>query len=959
MGFRARSAQEMYRYAFRLDQPERSLSDGFGWTILLLGDSTDRTRDFLLRHGVELSIKTAHRIRFAFFSGISESETERFAQDLNYGRYSARSFLDLLQRGLRRKPWRDGPLDWEGEYLHNLRPSVFAPFTDAREIHVHFHEAYRLLESAIPGAQAAAWLAQEKLRIGRHLPCLLLFTDLGAPRYHVLPFGQHSVTEVYERVRSWIDAYYEVNAETLSRWSSIEEQIQSLAQEARISLQTIRNWAAKRQADWVVLSVLAECARIARQRPDAAPEELRALTALQQPLPRQVGRELHSLRQRLNDLEIREKKAAALTRAASLLAESTDVEHIVRILRNLYTEERYNMSTATLEKLKNASILWTEALPVSARQELFRWWRSPGGSFFSKRSFRRARYELREFYETQQREGESYAEHRRRDYDAFWAAVGSRPLSADSEETADYVIAQLAVHYAVSPTEPTWSAATERMRRHVTDGVAQAQRSAPAWVLSLDPSASLSDCLFVGPTGDQRALGDFLASSPVLAAAVDALDGPDWLRRTSEKRLADCLAHRDIIAQSLGEEARRQVTMSESRSALSREITSQLQRAHAEFAAEVERNTPEKLREDSGIVRIKENLELAEGLRSALTEYDDAVRNLVYPHVNDPWVIALPIPAHLRSNISTAADVEPHDPVATRRETLRTLRINAQETLARHEEASQDGTRWAPDVRFADVLTAVLAEPRAQAVLRPFPGGTLREKAARAVREQRAGELLGTLSRQELALLAAHARPAESPAPRLSTTGTETPAGVLSLFGLRRPPRVFISYAHEDDGGAHTESVRAFWLLLRSLGVNARLDLAAAEEPQDWALWTLHEYQSADYVLVVASPAYRRRAEGSETPGTGRGVIWEAGLIRSEVYARPGSWHRRILRVVLPGGSPEDLPAYLGGHATTHYTVGPLTPQGAEKLLRYITDQPYEIELPLGPTPHLPPRSPN
>jgi hypothetical protein len=39
MGFRARSADEMYRYAFRLEDRDRSLCDGFGWTILLLGDS--------------------------------------------------------------------------------------------------------------------------------------------------------------------------------------------------------------------------------------------------------------------------------------------------------------------------------------------------------------------------------------------------------------------------------------------------------------------------------------------------------------------------------------------------------------------------------------------------------------------------------------------------------------------------------------------------------------------------------------------------------------------------------------------------------------------------------------------------------------------------------------------------------------------------------------------------------
>lgn len=45
--------------------------------------------------------------------------------------------------------------------------------------------------------------------------------------------------------------------------------------------------------------------------------------------------------------------------------------------------------------------------------------------------------------------------------------------------------------------------------------------------------------------------------------------------------------------------------------------------------------------------------------------------------------------------------------------------------------------------------------------------------------------------------------------------------------GARRPPRVFISYAHESD--AHGEVVRAFWAFLRNCGIEATLDVTAAE----------------------------------------------------------------------------------------------------------------------------------
>lgn len=206
-------------------------------------------------------------------------------------------------------------------------------------------------------------------------------------------------------------------------------------------------------------------------------------------------------------------------------------------------------------------------------------------------------------------------------------------------------------------------------------------------------------------------------------------------------------------------------------------------------------------------------------------------------------------------------------------------------------------------------------------------------------------------------------RPAREPHRQPREAGPQQQGGELAAEGKAAEdavdvvgPRVFLSYAHEDDGGVHAEQVRTLWLLLRNNNINARLDRTAAEQPQNWPLWMRREYQAADYVLVVASPAYKRRAEGTETPGVGEGVAWEAGLLREEVYRDPAGWHRRILRVVLPGGSREDLPDFLGGHAVTHYTIDPLTAVGAEKLLRYLVARPYETEPPLGPRPRLEPR---
>jgi hypothetical protein len=88
------------------------------------------------------------------------------------------------------------------------------------------------------------------------------------------------------------------------------------------------------------------------------------------------------------------------------------------------------------------------------------------------------------------------------------------------------------------------------------------------------------------------------------------------------------------------------------------------------------------------------------------------------------------------------------------------------------------------------------------------------------------------------------------------------------LPGGLEAPRVFVSHAHDDE--EHEDRVRRLWHLLRANGTDARLDLPAAEERQDWTEWMTRQVRDADRVLVVASPEYRRRAEGDAEPGEGR-----------------------------------------------------------------------------------------
>ena len=166
-------------------------------------------------------------------------------------------------------------------------------------------------------------------------------------------------------------------------------------------------------------------------------------------------------------------------------------------------------------------------------------------------------------------------------------------------------------------------------------------------------------------------------------------------------------------------------------------------------------------------------------------------------------------------------------------------------------------------------------------------------------------------------------------------------------------PRVFISYAH--DSVAHREAVRDLWIFLRANGVDACVDLVAAEQRRDWTQWMEKQVIEAEHILVIASPAYKERADPDADSSEGRGVQYEARLIRNLFYGDQRQL-QRFLPVVLPGGSIEDLPTFLTPAIATVYKVSAFTKHGAEALLRVLHRLPAEVPPEIGPVPDLPAR---
>jgi hypothetical protein len=160
-----------------------------------------------------------------------------------------------------------------------------------------------------------------------------------------------------------------------------------------------------------------------------------------------------------------------------------------------------------------------------------------------------------------------------------------------------------------------------------------------------------------------------------------------------------------------------------------------------------------------------------------------------------------------------------------------------------------------------------------------------------------------------------------------------------SRSGTGTPPRVFISYSHDSE--EHKDLVRQFATFLRAqLGVDVQLDQWADGPRIDWSLWATKQLTEADFVLVIASPDYKRRAEGYESPNVGRGAQFEAAMIRNNLTRDLPKETRRILPVVLPGRSVDEIPSFLNAHSTTRYEIRKFTLDGAADLLIAFTGVP-------------------
>ena len=146
-------------------------------------------------------------------------------------------------------------------------------------------------------------------------------------------------------------------------------------------------------------------------------------------------------------------------------------------------------------------------------------------------------------------------------------------------------------------------------------------------------------------------------------------------------------------------------------------------------------------------------------------------------------------------------------------------------------------------------------------------------------------------------------------------------------------PTALISYSH--DSPEHEQRVLALCNRLRERGIDTMVDQFLPGAPSEgWPLWMEREIERRDFTLMICTEAYQRRFMEDEEAGVGRGVVWEARILRNLLYEdseRAG----RIVPVLLEAAARAHVPTVFRGH---FYDVS--DERGFESLLRHLLQEP-------------------
>jgi SEFIR domain-containing protein len=161
--------------------------------------------------------------------------------------------------------------------------------------------------------------------------------------------------------------------------------------------------------------------------------------------------------------------------------------------------------------------------------------------------------------------------------------------------------------------------------------------------------------------------------------------------------------------------------------------------------------------------------------------------------------------------------------------------------------------------------------------------------------------------------------------------------------------RVFISYTH--DSQTHLDQILDLSKLLRSEGVDCRVDQYEQSPAEGWPLWCARQVDESDFVIVACTETYLRRFKGEEVPNIGLGGTWEGHIITQELYNARGC-NTKFIPITFSQDDSRFIPSSL--QSATRYQLF----DHYDQLYRHLTGQPLNRMPPLGSLKQMPSREP-
>jgi TIR domain-containing protein len=134
----------------------------------------------------------------------------------------------------------------------------------------------------------------------------------------------------------------------------------------------------------------------------------------------------------------------------------------------------------------------------------------------------------------------------------------------------------------------------------------------------------------------------------------------------------------------------------------------------------------------------------------------------------------------------------------------------------------------------------------------------------------------------------------------------------VDITVANRPLRVFISYTKST--GQHGEWVKAIATHLRSVGVDARLDVWHLRPGMDLPQWMSNELDIADRVLLICDELYAQKADGRHG-----GVGWEIRIIQGDLLQSQDTNPDKFVPVVVTENIADGMPGFIRAVYCIHW----------------------------------------